>query len=46
MDIEGVIKDEISGNLCKVFLVVGMGLFVILIIFLWFLIVNLFFICF
>lgn len=28
MDIEGVIKDEISGNLCKVFLVVGMGLFV------------------
>lgn len=26
MDIEGAIKDETSGNLCKAFLAVGMGL--------------------
>lgn len=41
MDIEGAIKDETSGNLCKAFLAVGMGLSAFLITFLRFSIVNL-----
>lgn len=41
MDIEGAIKDETSGNLCKAFLAVGMGLSTFLITFLRFSIVNL-----